>query len=858
MKDNFKKFWIKNHKKFILATTVVLILIGITNFFFIFEVTAQSNDECLWVMKKSAESDSVKVIFDKVKEGGVTWQAGIRDGDQLLSIDGFRIKNTLVASRILDKVQSGDYATYQILKDGKILEANILVKKLINFSGLAFALLSFIWVLVGFIVVMAKPEGKSQLAFYRVGIAATLYAMLDMLYRGQQVLNPIFENIYLLLTIDLLLTVGGVFFPFMLIRFFCLFPKEIPLINKRWFNRILNFGPYLLFLILYGLKITLVYNKGGNDKIYILVTNFMGLLVGVSLIIGLILLFINYVKLQTKQERNTIFVILVSYLVSVVAIVFTSTLAAQFATNVFNDPYYFMPILLIALLPIAFGYSIFRYSLMDVSEVVKNTIVYGVATVALAGIYFFLIYLIGQYISAAIGTEYQSAIAGVVFVLFAVVFQSTKDRFQDYLTEKFYPEQYSFQTRLLTFSNEVASIVGRENILDSTRELFVKSLRIKTFGLLLRDNDDVYKLSRHQGISNSWFRIDDKRNLIEQFLLRRNLIGLKPILERQDFREIWGDDADRLIVEEIYTIIPLFIKQKLIGLLLFGLKQSGSRFSGKDIDLLVSAANQVAVSIENARLYESEADKLKIERDLENARRIQETLLPKIFPKVEGLDISGKMIPAMHVGGDYFDLIKVSDKKIFVVVGDVSGKGLSASFYMSKLQTMIRLYCKDGKTPREVLIEVNKNIFENIEKGWFITVSLALFDLESKTVSFCRAGHPPIIRIRNGKEEICSPGGMGIGLDRGELFNSSLEEESIPLQQNDLFFFYSDGVTELMNEFNEFYGEDRLIKLLIDNSMRKCSLIENILLHDLNNFRDKVSQYDDITILPVKILPKSL
>ncbi|MBA4407112.1 hypothetical protein C0389_07555, partial [bacterium] len=456
--------------------------------------------------------------------------------------------------------------------------------------------------------------------------------------------------------------------------------------------------------------------------------------------------------------------------------------------------------------------------------------------------------------SAAIGTEYQGAIAGIVFVVFAVVFQSTKDRFQDYLTEKFYPEQFAFQTRLLTFSNEVSSIVGRDNILDSTLDMFVKSLRIKTFGLLLRDDEDVYRLKRHQGISNSWFHIDDKKNLIESSLLKRIAIGMKPILERQDFREIWEDDADRFIVEDIYTIIPLFIKHKVIGLLLFGLKQSGSRFSGKDIDLLVSAANQVAVSIENARLYESEAEKQKMERDLENARRIQETLLPKVFPKVEGLDISGKMIPAMHVGGDYFDLIKISDKKIFVVVGDVSGKGLSASFYMSKLQTMIRLYCIDGRSPREVLIEVNKNIFENIEKSWFITVSLALFDLETNQVTFCRAGHPSIIRIRNGASELFTPNGMGIGLDRGELFNSSLEEVSLQMQKDDLFFFYSDGVTELMNSSNEFYGDERLIKLLTDNSMKRCSLIESILLHDLTNFRDKAPQYDDITILPVKII----
>lgn len=853
MKDNLKKFWIKNHKKFILATTVVMILIGLANFVFIFEVTAQSNDECLWVMKKSADPDSALIIFEQVKEGGATWQVGIRNGDQLLSIDGIRLKNTLIASRVLDRVQSGDYATYSVLKNGKVVEVKVMVKKLINFAGLAFALLSFIWVIVGFIVIMAKTEGKTQLVFYHIGIAATLYAMLAMLYRGQQVLNPLFNNIYLLLTIDTLWTLGAAFFPFLIVRFFCLFPKEISLINKKWFNRILTFGPYLLFSIVLTLKIFFVYNKT-NDKIYVGLGYFLTLFIGLGLIIGLVLLFINYVKLQTKQERNAIFVILVSYLISVAALIYTITIAGRIGGIIFNNPYYFMPIILIALLPIAFGYSIFRYSLMDVSEVVKNTIVYGAATVTLAAIYFFIIYLLGQSISAAIGTEYQGAIAGIVFVVFAVVFQSTKDRFQDYLTEKFYPEQFAFQTRLLTFSNEVSSIVGQDNILDSTQDMFVKSLRIKTFGLLLRDEEDVYRLKRHQGISNSWFRIDDKKNLIESFLLKRTAIGMKPILERQDFKEIWGDDADRLIVEDIYTIIPLFIKRKLIGLLLFGLKQSGSRFSGKDIDLLVSAANQVAVSIENARLYESETEKQKMERDLENARKIQETLLPKVFPKIDGLDLSGKMIPAMHVGGDYFDLIKISDKKLFVVVGDVSGKGLSASFYMSKLQTMIRLYCIDGKSPREVLIEVNKNIFENIEKSWFITVSLALFDLESNKVTFCRAGHPPVIRIRNNRSETFTPAGMGIGLDKGELFNSSLEEQSLPLQLNDLFFFYSDGVTELMNSEKEFYGEERLIKLLVDNSMKRCSLIESILIHDLTIFRDGVSQYDDITILPVKYI----
>ena len=117
----------------------------------------------------------------------------------------------------------------------------------------------------------------------------------------------------------------------------------------------------------------------------------------------------------------------------------------------------------------------------------------------------------------------------------------------------------------------------------------------------------------------------------------------------------------------------MVIKSRVIGLLQFGLKQSGSQFAGKDLELLYAAANQAAISIENARLYRSEADKLKLERDLDLARKIQQSLLPKCNPDVHGLDICGQMIPAMQVGGDYYDLISISPTRLFVVVGDVSG-----------------------------------------------------------------------------------------------------------------------------------------------------------------------------------------
>ena len=825
-------------------------MVGLVNFFFIFEITAQSNDECLWVMK-NVSPDSTAIEFQFVKEHGVTWNAGVRDGDHLLAIDGVKTYNTLIASRLLDKVQAGDYATYNVKHNGKTFETKILVKKLINFGGLAFALLSFLWLIVGFVVVMAKPFGATQRLFYKIGIVSILYAIANLLYRGQGAINPIFENRILLIIVDTLWTLGGSFLGFMLIRFFCIFPNENKLIKKNWFNRFLFISPFVVLGTAEVLKILYVYNNPASP-IQNIIANSIGIILGLSFIAGLVFLFLNYIKLNNKRERNSIFVILVAYFIGVLALIYTSTLASAIAGLIFNNPSYFTPVILIALLPIAFGYSIFRYSLMDVSEVVKNTIVYGVATIALAALYFLLIYVIGQKISSAIGTEYQGIIFGAVFVIFAVVFQSTKDKFQDFLTEKFYPEQFSFQKGLLEFNGKIASVVGKENIFDAIQKLFVHVLQIEVFGLLLKNEKEIFELVRSKGITNSKLHIHNDDSVIANYCLECMIVGKKQVIEHQDFEKVLGPSAKKFLAENVYTIIPLFIKSKIIGMLLIGLKKSGSNFVGKDLDLLISASLQTAISIENARLYESEAEKQKMERDLENARRIQETLLPKILPQVKSLDISGKMIPAMHVGGDYFDLIKISDSKLFVVVGDVSGKGLSASFYMSKLQTMIRLYCTDGKSPREVLVEVNRRISESIEKNWFITVTLGLFDVEKKTLTVCRAGHTSIIRVRNGKLEFFQPSGIGVGLDRGEVFDNSLKEAIYQLQNNDLFFFYSDGVTELMNENDELFGKDRLENFLIKNIFENCREIEIGLIKNLSDFRGKTPQYDDITTLLVR------
>ncbi len=860
-----KSIYAKMRLQLITAFTVLLAIISLISFYFIFNVTAQSNDECLWVMQKSNgqpfdqvkdwDLDSLRVVFDKVKTGGVAYEAGIRNGDELISIDGIKAKNTLIMTHVLDRVNSGDYATYLIKRGDKQFETKVQIKKLIDFSGLAFTLLSFIWLVVGFIILMAKPDGKTQKTFYLIGVVAVLYSTISLFYRSNQSAdNPINDNRTLGYIINAIWIFGSVFFPFIYVHFFLQFPNKFKILAYKRFTLVWYLIPAVLYSVLLA-NLILFVNRMISGGFLMAMGSAHRYIIFASIFIGTILLFINYSRLKSKEERNAIFVILVSCLIGFGALVYTLTLQNTLADTIFNTPQYFMPIILIAVIPLGFGYSLFRYSLMDMSDVLKNSILYILATISLAGIYFLLIYVAGQWISSIIGTDYQGIIAGIVFIIFALIFQSTKDKFQQLITKKFYPEQFAYQKVLLKFSTDVVSTVGLDKILDSTLHTFVEHLKLQHFGIMLEAEDDgKYSLIRSEGFFNGNLSFDvELKNLVP--LLDTKAIYKNPAaVERSDFDAVFSrDTADKLIDEKIYTVIPLRTNSGIIGFALFGLKFSGSQFSGKDLELLVAAANQTAVSIENARLYKMEAHRLSMERDLENARVIQESLLPRAIPQFRNLDIAGKMVPAMHIGGDYYDIIKVDNNQFFIVIGDVSGKGLSASLYMSKLQTIMKLLCLRDKSPKEILIDLNGKIFESIEKGWFITVSLALFDIEKGTVRFCRAGHTPLIHVKNGKFEQIQPQGIGIGLEKGEIFDSNLQELEIKVTGNELFFFYSDGVNEAENEDKEFFGIERLKDILVSENGKSSKEILEDVFTGIKKFRGSEFQNDDITMTLVKV-----
>ncbi len=312
----------KYRSKIIAPLVLFLSALVLVQFYFILEITPQPNDECLWIPQEVSK-DSLGFFFDEVKVDGVTWKAGIRDGDQLLKINDQPILHDYEATAILNSMAEGDSALYAISRDDEIFETKVEVKKLIHFSGLSFALLGMIWLLVGFIVIKSKDNGETQITFFRIGAAFVLFASYNLLIIDN-IKNPVYNYPILLQIIVHFWTFGTVFLPFFLIKFFWIFPNSIKLVSRAWVNKAIYIIPAFVFVSLVLVKYFIVYPGLINSyKFYAIFTAISIIAIFIAAFIGLVSLFINYLKIENKKDRKPIFLILVAYTIGISVAVYS-------------------------------------------------------------------------------------------------------------------------------------------------------------------------------------------------------------------------------------------------------------------------------------------------------------------------------------------------------------------------------------------------------------------------------------------------------------------------------------------------------------------------------------------------------
>ncbi len=203
----------------------------------------------------------------------------------------------------------------------------------------------------------------------------------------------------------------------------------------------------------------------------------------------------------------------------------------------------------------------------------------------------------------------------------------------------------------------------------------------------------------------------------------------------------------------------------------------------------------------------------RVERELEIARQVHQSFLPVNLPALEGLEIAAGCHAAFDVGGDYYDVIPIDDHRMAFVIGDVSGKGIQAAFFMTMVKGIFQSLVKEIPQPVPLLTRMNRLFYENARRGSFISICYGLVDVRDGTLKYARAGHNPAIIIRYGekKAEMLRSGGIAIGLTKTDDFEESLEEVTLTMNTGDTIIFYTDGITEAANPSNQMYGEERLL-----------------------------------------------
>lgn len=273
--------------------------------------------------------------------------------------------------------------------------------------------------------------------------------------------------------------------------------------------------------------------------------------------------------------------------------------------------------------------------------------------------------------------------------------------------------------------------------------------------------------------------------------------------------------------------------------------------SNNELGELADIFNVMTVNLKKAQ--EAMIKQQRLERELEVAREIQISLIPKDIVKIPGYEINAFYRPAREVGGDYYDILPLNKERFGIVMGDVSGKGVPAALIMTMARSILHSEAlKNFDEPAsETLKELNSIIYKDIKEDMFLTIFYGLLDITRNIIDIASAGHNDTLVFRRKTEvvEPYNPKGFPIGTDSGPRFDKVIKHEEILLEKGDKMVIFTDGITEAMNKKNNEYGDGRLLEVIKNNGNKNSKDLLDAIISDVNNFVDGAEQSDDIALV---------
>lgn len=288
--------------------------------------------------------------------------------------------------------------------------------------------------------------------------------------------------------------------------------------------------------------------------------------------------------------------------------------------------------------------------------------------------------------------------------------------------------------------------------------------------------------------------------------------------------------------------VPVRRRNDLIALISLGRTPLGESFGDSERDLLTAMADQLGLHIENFRLRDQDWE-------LSRVRELQERLLPKTQTGIKGYDVAHVWRPMRSVSGDYFDVIDLGENKLAVCIGDVIGKGMPAALLMSNVQAAVKAVASPEISPSELCARVNRVLAGNLAAGNFVTFFYSVIDGATGQLTYTNAGHSSPILVRNdGSILRLEDGGALLGVFK----NWTFQQATIELREGDRLVLFTDGITELKNDSEEEFGEERVERVVARNRELSAAELKDRVLAAVSDFANGAFE-DDVTVLVVAV-----
>lgn len=426
-------------------------------------------------------------------------------------------------------------------------------------------------------------------------------------------------------------------------------------------------------------------------------------------------------------------------------------------------------------------------------------------------------------------------------------------------------EQAYASAALLQVAQAVVSLSELDEILGAIVRIMPILVGVERAAIYICDSEqDLLRPAQAYGIP------EELRALIWKPLARKEMPLLSAALERGEMTisreahrgpatwfemfpcppeeaEAWMHSDERLLIA-----LPLMVKGEAFGVMLVEEAAGGRRFRARRLEILTGMAQQAAIAIQNDLFQRQMVARERLETEIQLARQIQQTFLPKNLPHLPGWELSARWRTARQVGGDFYDLFQLPDGKLGLFIADVADKGVPAALFMALTRTLVRAAVLQTQSPAEALRRVNDLLYPDAEQGMFVTAVYGVLDSHTRRFICANAGHNPPLWLKQTASgvrlERLTRTGMALGVELGV----EMGERCIELSPGDVLLFYTDGLTESFSPDGEMFGEERLAALLCSLASYPPAAMLDALEAALFDFTAQSPLSDDVTLIAVR------